>query len=157
MNFLKARPLSVEQYSCEDQLISKHTCSICGRARSSSYQKRHPLISEGNSDSGICSRCVSSACSTLLGRSSHGRAISEVHHYHHVCSCQTITQTLKDKSPAELSGTEIPLSQSQSFRSQGLASASRVYYPYSLPTVLKEQPPPPLCVWSKPIVSHSLA
>jgi len=152
LNCLKGRPLSSQQSSYNNHFILKHICSICGRTRSSSYQTHHSLTSEQIPYPGICSRCERSAHSTLSERLPQVAAVYEIHHYHHVCCCQTTTSM--NKSSVELCGVEILPPQPPSSKKSGIPSfISRVYRPYSMPTLVKEQLPPPVNRWSKPTLS----
>ena len=152
LNCLKGRPLSSQQSSYNNHFILKHICSICGRTRSSSYQTHHSLTSEQIPYPGICSRCERSAHSTLSERLPQVAAVYEIHHYHHVCCCQTTTSM--NKSSVELCGVEILPPQPPSSKKSGISSfISRVYHPYSMPTLVKEQLPPPVNRWSKPTLS----
>ncbi len=152
LNCLKGRPLSSQQSSYNNHFILKHICSICGRTWSSSYQTHHSLTSEQIPYPGICSRCERSAHSTLPERSPQIAAVYEIHHYHHVCCCQTIT--FMNKSSVKLCGVNILSSQPPSFKKSGIPSfISRVYHSYSMLTLVKEQLPPLINHWSKSTLS----
>ena len=149
LNCLKVRPLSSQQSSYDSHATLKHICSICGRTRSSSYQRHHSLMSEKISHSDICSRCVRSFLSEHL---SQVAAVYEIHHYHHVCCDETTSST--NKSPVELCGMEIsPPQPTSSAKLETSSPISRVYHPYRLPASVKEQLPPAINHWSKPTLS----
>ena len=154
-NYLKAEPMSAQEDSPDRHSAFKHTCSTCGRVRSLRYQARHPLTSREIPCPGICSRCVRSAQPTSRGQLSKIETIYEVHHYHHVCSCQTTACTAADMSPVEL--PEVSSPRMQRFGSQGVSHSSKVYRPYTLPSVFQEQPPPAIHTHSKPTLSNSSA
>lgn len=152
LNCLKVRPLSSQMSSYDSHSILKHTCSICGRTRSFSYQTRHPLTSREIPYSGICSRSVRSGHSILSEHLPQVAAVYEIHHYHHVSCCQTTSPM--NKSPVELCGMEIsPSLPISSGKSETPSPISRVYRPYSLPAPVKEQLPPFINHWSKPTLS----
>lgn len=150
-NYLKATPISGQENSISGQFASRHTCSICGRAHSSRYQTRHSLASEEISRSGICSRCVRSVHTTSQEHLPEIRAIYEVHHYHHTCSCQTTACTAVKKSPVKLSA--VLSSKMQQLRH---SHPFKVYRLYTLSPVDSEQPSSFIRTHLKPTISTSL-
>lgn len=152
LNCLKERPLSFQQSSYNNHFILKHICSICDRTWLLSYQTHHSLTSEQISYLSICSRCERSAHFTLSECLSQVAAVYEIHHYHHVCCCQTIT--LMNKSSVKLCGVKILSSQPLSFKKSGISSfISRVYCSYNMLTLVKEQLSSSVNCWSKPTLS----
>jgi hypothetical protein len=80
-----SRPPSPPPYSFSQAL--RHMCSLCGKPRSSSYQKRHPIAPGQTPEPGVCSRprCAKAVADMLLAKSPcSGVVVHEIHHYYHI-------------------------------------------------------------------------
>ena len=147
----KAKSRCVRQGS-RRRSIPQHICSICGKARSSTYQAQHPLAPGDAPIPGVCSRpkCARVGFSAMPMESPLPSVIIyEIHHHYHISSTSSPSIVALVELPeeevlcrrAELSGEEVP-------NIEG-------YLARRLPLFLEEPPPPPVRNWSKPTIHYS--
>src|SRR5436190_20698561 len=71
----------------------RHICSLCGKPRSSSYQKRHPIAPGQAPAPGVCSRprCAKAVTDMLLAPCPRV-VVYEIHHHYHTSSALSLTK-----------------------------------------------------------------
>lgn len=121
--------------------MPKHTCSVCYRIRSSSYQERHPLRLGDIPTQKICSRCVKRALQHIQ---SSKAIVYEVHHYHYILSAESESRSIQGNLPIELPAS-FPLPECAELPSDSSRFGS-----------LQGNSPPLVRLWRKPNCSSLL-
>jgi hypothetical protein len=124
--------------SCS-QCAPRHICSLCGKPRSSTYHKRHPIAPGQTPEPGVCSRprCAKAVTEMLLAKSPCPVYEIHHHHYHHTSS------GTEAPSPINIAA-ELPGESSLADRIElpGDSTYVKRYGPGYLSLIQDESPPP---------------
>jgi hypothetical protein len=127
-----------------------HICSLCGKPRSSRFQKRHPIESGQTPEPSICSRpsCAKAVAEMLLAKtpSYPGVVVYEIHHHHYH---NHISSGAEAPSPIS-SVAELPGESSLAGRTELPGDSTYVPYGPGCLSLIRDESPPPVNRSNKP-------